>query len=104
KGSVIGLLVGGGIFYVIAVVSKGGMGGGDIKLMAMLGAMFGWKFVLMTIFIGSFTGSIYGLVLMAFKGKDRKTKVPFGPFLASASVIVLFYGRDILRIYLGLSE
>ncbi|MBF0537352.1 MAG: prepilin peptidase [Nitrospirae bacterium] len=102
--SVVGLLVGGGIFYVIAVVSKGGMGGGDIKLMAMLGAMFGWKYVLMTIFIGSLTGSIYGLALMVFKGKDRKTKVPFGPFLAAASVVALFYGRDMLMLYLGLSD
>ncbi|KJU83201.1 peptidase A24A domain-containing protein, partial [Candidatus Magnetobacterium bavaricum] len=104
KWSVIGLLTGGGIFYVIAVVSKGGMGGGDIKLMAMLGAMFGWKYVLMTIFIASFTGSVYGLALMVLAGKGRKTKVPFGPFLATASVIVLFYGRDMLMMYLGLSN
>ncbi|MBF0343260.1 MAG: prepilin peptidase [Nitrospirae bacterium] len=100
-GSVTGLLTGGGIFYIIAVVSKGGMGGGDIKLMAMLGAMFGWKYVLMTIFIGSFLGSVYGLALIALKGKDRKTKVPFGPFLAAAAAMVLFYGREMLELYLG---
>ncbi|MBF0606643.1 MAG: prepilin peptidase [Candidatus Magnetobacterium sp. LHC-1] len=104
KGSVIGLLVGGGMFYLIAVFSKGGMGGGDIKLMAMLGAMFGWKHALLVTFIGSFTGSVYGLALIVLAGKGRKTKVPFGPFLAGASVVALFYGRDILMLYLGVSD
>lgn len=99
--SLIGLFLGGGLFYVIAVVSRGGMGGGDIKMMAMVGAFMGWKAVLMVTFIGSLLGSIVGIFLMLIKGKDRKTKVPFGPFLAFGSIITLFFGGTILRWYLG---
>lgn len=99
--SLIGLFLGGGLFYIIAVVSRGGMGGGDIKMMAMVGAFMGWKAVLMVTFIGSLLGSIVGIFLMFIKGKDRKTKVPFGPFLAFGSIITLFFGGTILRWYLG---
>lgn len=99
--SIIGLFLGGGLFYLIALVSKGGMGGGDIKLMAMIGAFLGWKAVLMVTLIGSLTGSIVGIFLMIFKGKDRKTKIPFGPFLALGSIITLFFGSAILDWYLG---
>ncbi len=99
--SVIGLLLGGGLFYVIALVSRGGMGGGDVKMMAMVGAFTGWKAVLLTTFLGSLTGSLVGVFLMLFKGGTRKTKIPFGPFLALGAVISLFFGGDIIRWYLG---
>ncbi len=99
--SFIGLLLGGGLFYIIAIVSRGGMGGGDIKMMAMVGAFMGWKAVLLVTFIGSLLGSIMGIFLMLLKGKDRKTKVPFGPFLAIGSIITLFWGGAILKWYLG---
>jgi prepilin signal peptidase PulO-like enzyme (type II secretory pathway) len=97
--SLAGLLSGGGAFYAIAVLSKGGMGGGDIKMMAMVGALTGWKSVLLTTFLGSFTGAIAGLFLMIFKGKGRKTKIPFGPFLALGALITLFSGEEIFRWY-----
>jgi prepilin signal peptidase PulO-like enzyme (type II secretory pathway) len=97
--SVAGLLAGGGLFYTIAVLSKGGMGGGDIKMMAMVGALTGWKSVLLTTFLGSFTGAIAGLFLMVFKGKGRKAKIPFGPFLALGALITLFSGEEIFRWY-----
>ncbi|HAK88771.1 MAG TPA: prepilin peptidase [Nitrospiraceae bacterium] len=99
KNSVTGLLLGGGLFYLIAVLSRGGMGGGDIKMMAMVGAFMGWKAVFLTTFIGSLTGSIVGISLMVFKGKGRKTKIPFGPFLALGSLITLFFGGEIIRWY-----
>lgn len=102
KNSLTGLLLGGGLYFLIAVLSKGGMGGGDIKMMAMVGAFMGWKAVLLTTFLGSLTGSLVGIFLMAFKGKGRKTKIPFGPFLALGSIITLFYGGEILRWYLGI--
>ncbi|MCL4456239.1 MAG: prepilin peptidase [Nitrospirae bacterium] len=102
KNSIIGLLLGGGLFYLIAVLSRGGMGGGDIKMMAMVGAFMGWKAVFLTTFIGSLTGSIVGISLMVFKGKGRKTKIPFGPFLALGSVITLFFGGEIIRWYFTL--
>lgn len=101
KSSFIGFVMGGTIYYVIAIMSKGGMGGGDIKMMAMIGSFTGWKSVLMTTLIGSFTGSLFGLFLILFKGKGRKTKVPFGPFLAFGTIITLFYGQELLNFYLN---
>jgi len=99
KASVIGLLTGGGLFYAIAILSRGGMGGGDIKMMAMVGALMGWKSVLLTIFLGSLTGAVFGIFLMISQGKGRKTKIPFGPFLALGTVITLFYGQEIFSWY-----
>jgi leader peptidase (prepilin peptidase)/N-methyltransferase len=101
KSSIIGLLAGGGLFYAIAVLSKGGMGGGDIKMMGMVGALTGWKSVLLTTFLGSLTGAVFGVFLMIFRGKGRKTKIPFGPFLALGSVVALFFGQEILFWYLN---
>ncbi|GAB4415376.1 MAG: A24 family peptidase [Thermodesulfovibrionales bacterium] len=100
KEAIIGIMTGGGLFYIIAVLSRGGMGGGDIKMMAMVGAFMGWKAVLLTTFSGSLLGSIVGIFLMAFKGKGRKTRIPFGPFLSSGAIITLFYGQEILALYL----
>lgn len=96
-----GSALGFGLYYLIAVLSRGGMGGGDIKLMAMIGAFLGWKGVLMTTFAGSVLGSIIGVFLMTAKGKGRKTRIPFGPFLAVGALISLLAGREILHWYLG---
>lgn len=100
KASLIGAVAGGGLFYLVAVLSRGGMGGGDIKMMAMVGALMGWKSVLLTTFLGSLAGSLIGVFLMIFKGKGRKTKIPFGPFLALGTLITLFFGQEILLWYL----
>lgn len=99
KNSLAGLLFGGGLFYLIAVLSRGGMGGGDIKMMAMVGAFMGWKSIFLTTFIGSVTGSVVGIFLMIAKGKGRKSKIPFGPFLAIGALITLFFGNIILKWY-----
>lgn len=99
--SIIGFVVGGGIFYAVAVLSRGGMGGGDIKMMAMVGALMGWKAVLLTTFLGSLVGAVFGIFLMLFKGKGRKTKIPFGPFLSAGAIVTLFYGQEILYWYLA---
>lgn len=105
KGALIGLLSGGGMFYIIAVLShiilrQEAMGGGDIKMMAMVGAFLGWKSILFTTFSGSLLGSVIGIFLMTFKGRGRKAKIPFGPFLAAGAVLSLFYGQEILAFYL----
>jgi leader peptidase (prepilin peptidase)/N-methyltransferase len=97
--SLIGLFAGGGSFYLIAILSRGGMGGGDVKMMAMVGAFMGWKGVFLTTLVGSLTGSLVGIALMIFKGKGRKTKIPFGPFLAVGSLVTLFFGRMIIDWY-----
>lgn len=104
--SLIGMASGFVGFYLIAlagsaILKKEAMGGGDIKMMAMVGAVMGWKAVILTTFIGSLVGSIVGVVLMVFKGKNRHAKIPFGPFLAFGAVFTLFFSQDILFWYLG---
>jgi leader peptidase (prepilin peptidase)/N-methyltransferase len=101
KASVIGALGGFGLFYAVAVLSRGGMGGGDIKMMAMIGALMGWKAVLLTTFLGSLAGSVVGVFMILFKGKGRKTKIPFGPFLALGALLTLLWGQEVLRLYLN---
>lgn len=100
KASLVGFLTGGILFYAIAIVSRGGMGGGDIKMMAMVGSFMGWKSVLLTTFIGSLSGTLVGVFMIIFRGKGRKTKIPFGPFLSFGTLITLFYGQEILKLYL----
>jgi len=78
------------------------MGGGDIKMMAMVGALMGWKSVLLTTFLGSLFGAVWGIFLMVFKGSGRKSKIPFGPFLAAGAIITLFAGQEIFYWYMGL--
>ena len=101
--SIKGLLIGGGLFYAIAIISRGGMGGGDIKLIAMVGSFLGWKNVLLTIFLGSLFGSIVGIVLIILKKKNRKDMVPFGPFLSLGAIISIFYGRDLIYLWLTIT-
>lgn len=100
--SLIGILVGGGILYVIAVgyewiTKREGMGGGDIKLLAMLGAFFGWKSLLFIVLCSSLTGAIVGVTAMIIQGQDMKYAVPFGPFLALGAVAYFFFGDAFLR-------
>jgi len=101
--SVTGLLLGGGLFYAIAVLSevilkKEGMGGGDIKLVAMIGAFLGWRGMLLTILLASLSGSVIGLILIA-RGRDRSAPIPFGPFLSIGALIVLFFGDALFAWY-----
>lgn len=103
----IGLLVGGGILWLLAWASpylfgKEGMGGGDIKLLAMIGAFLGWKPALMTIMLGSFLGSFVGIALIAARVIKREDYIPFGPFLVCGAVVALFFGESILDWYQGL--
>jgi leader peptidase (prepilin peptidase)/N-methyltransferase len=103
----IGLLVGGGILWLLAWASpylfgKEGMGGGDIKLLAMIGAFLGWKPALMTIMVGSFLGSLVGITLIAARVIRREDYIPFGPFLVCGALVALFFGQSILDWYQGL--
>lgn len=106
RNSVAGLLIGGGLFILVAELGRrmagtDALGGGDIKLMAMIGAFMGWKAVLLTTFIGSVSGSLVGIFLILAKGKGGKSKIPFGPFLALGALVTLFYGNIILQWYWG---
>jgi leader peptidase (prepilin peptidase)/N-methyltransferase len=102
QASLSGAASGFGLFYAVALLSRGGMGGGDIKMMSMVGALMGWRAVLLTTFIGSLVGSVLGVFLMVAKGKGRKTKIPFGPFLAGGALLTLFLVQEIMEWYLGI--
>lgn len=91
-GSAIGIVVGGGLFFIVAegyhlMTGREGMGGGDIKLIAAIGAFMGWYPVLMVIFISSMLGSIYGIFAMIVLKKGRLTEIPFGPFISIAALL-----------------
>lgn len=101
--SFLGILIGGGILYAIAlgyelIAKREGMGGGDIKLLAMLGAFCGWKSLFFILFVSSLTGALIGITVMLLKGRDMKYAIPFGPFLSLGALIYLFWGTDLLRI------
>ncbi|WP_019413861.1 A24 family peptidase [Paenisporosarcina sp. TG20] len=100
--SVIGAAGGFGLLLLIAIVSKGGMGGGDIKLFAVIGLVLGLIPTLLTLFIAAFIGSIVGVIHLRRSKQGRKTPVPFGPSIALAAIIVYFYGSQMLDWYKNL--
>lgn len=77
--------------FAIALISRGGMGMGDVKFMAMIGAFLGWKGVFYVLFGASLVGSIGGLLYLYLTKQDRKTPIPFGPSMALAALIVYFF-------------
>ena len=98
--SFMGFLLGCGLFYLLAVLSNGGMGGGDIKYIAAAGAFVGWQKVLLIIFIGAVLGTFVGLFQIGFQKKTRKNIIPFGPLLSVATLITLFYGNLLIKLYI----
>ena len=104
--TILGILTGGGSLYAVAffyylLKKQEGMGGGDIKLLAMIGAATGIKGVIFTIFTGSLLGTVFGILLMLYtKVSDTKLKIPFGPFLSSGAILYIFYGQRLIQWYL----
>jgi len=104
----LGVLMGGGLLYAVAfgyyaVTKREGMGGGDIKLLAMIGAFLGWQSLLYVVFVSSLTGSLVGVAAMCKQKKGGQTRIPFGPFLAVAALSYLFLQQQIQglwRLYL----
>ena len=104
--SVIGFFMGGVLFFVIAYVGsvvfkKESMGGGDIKLAALLGAFLGWKGALVSFFLAFLSGAVIGAVVLLVSSKRDSTKVPFGPFLALGATCYIFFGEFLLEAYWG---
>jgi leader peptidase (prepilin peptidase)/N-methyltransferase len=91
--------VGGGVFFLVIVVSRGGMGGGDMKLGAMIGAFLGWKLTVLTIMLAVVSGGVVGVALLITGLRQRRDPVPFGPFLAASALVSLFWGDQIIRWY-----
>jgi leader peptidase (prepilin peptidase)/N-methyltransferase len=104
--SLIGLVIGGGSLLLVAWVyylltGTEGMGGGDVKLLAMIGAFLGWPAVPLTLFIASLSGSIIGIALMLKSGIGGKYALPFAPFLCLGAIVYLFFGSQILALYVS---
>jgi leader peptidase (prepilin peptidase)/N-methyltransferase len=96
---IIGFVLGGGIFLLIAMLTNGAMGGGDIKLMAVLGLFLGWKFVLILSLLSFVIGAVVSLILIVAKVKGPKDYIPFGPFIAISALIVIFFGAQMVQLY-----
>lgn len=102
--SLLGILIGGGTLLLVAwayqfFTGVEGMGGGDIKLLAMIGAFLGWPSIPVTLFIASLSGSVVGLIFMVRKGVDSKYALPFAPFLCLGALFHLFFGKMLIAIY-----
>lgn len=107
--SIIGVGLGGGILWLVAVLfrwlrKKEGMGFGDVKLLAMIGAFLGWRAVLLTLVLSSFVGAVAGYVALRLSGKDVREPIPFGPFLALGALVYMLGGDELVRWYLELGK
>lgn len=98
----LGFLIGGGLYLFLAIITKGGMGGGDIKLMAMLGLWLGTGGVLWVVLLSSNIGAVVSLLLMALKIKSRKDFIPFGPFIVVSALFVMLYQSQMTGWLFGL--
>lgn len=104
--SLIGLLIGGGVLWLIGEAyfrysGEEGMGGGDVKMLAMIGAFLGWKLVLVTLVLSSIAGSVLGLAIIAMKRGGMKYALPFGTFLALGALAASLIGDQIVTWYAG---
>lgn len=100
----LGILLGGGALYAVAFgyylfTRREGMGGGDIKLLAMIGAFLGWQSLLYVIFASSLTGSLVGIFAMVRQRKGGQTRIPFGPFLALGAISYLLMQEQIMTVW-----
>ncbi len=107
--SLLGIVVGWGslalVFYgYLWLTGREGMGGGDAKLLAMMGGFLGLQAVPFIIFVSSLAGSIIGLTIMAVQRKDRHLAIPFGPYLAIGALVYLFIGPQLIQWYLRLGR
>ncbi|MGH7774490.1 MAG: prepilin peptidase [Candidatus Binatia bacterium] len=103
--SLLGIVLGGGFLLLVAwayefFTGTEGMGGGDVKLLAMIGAFLGWTSIPLALFFASLIGSVVGLVLMLRKGVGGKYALPFAPFLCFGALFHLFFGKELIRFYL----
>ena len=106
RDSLIGMLIGGGVLWLIGEAyfrysGEEGMGGGDVKMLAMIGAFLGWKLVLVTLVLSSVAGSVLGLAIIAVKRGGMKYALPFGTFLALGALAASLIGERIVTWYAG---
>ena len=99
--ALLGMLIGFAVLLLIALLSNGGMGGGDVKLLAVLGVALGVKLVMLSLFFAILYGAAAGLLFMAIGLMKKRQPIPFGPFLALGALTSYFYGEQIVNWYFG---
>ena len=109
RDAVIGTLIGGGVLWAIGEAyyrysGQEGMGGGDVKMLAMIGAFLGWKLVLVTLVLSSVAGSVIGMLVIAAKRGDMKYALPYGTFLALGALAASIVGDQIVAWYAGMYD
>lgn len=88
------------LLLLIAYVSKGGMGGGDVKLFAVIGFVLGWKLMLLSFMLSTFYGAFFGILAMALRLVKRRQPIPFGPFIALGTLTAYFFGTQLIEQYI----
>lgn len=100
-GAVVGYFILWSVYWLFKIVTgKEGMGYGDFKLLAAIGAWFGWQLIPAVILLSSVLGAVIGIGLIVFRGKKGNTAIPFGPFLALGGIAALFFGQELASFYL----
>ena len=107
RDALLGAILGAGMLFLVAEVylrlrKVEGLGMGDVKMMGMVGAFVGWKGVLLTLFLGSLSGTLVGLVVMASSKADLRTKLPFGTFLGMGAIATVYFGEPLIGWYTSL--
>lgn len=107
RDALIGILAGGGVLWLIGeayyrYAGEEGMGGGDVKMLAMIGAFLGWQLVIVTLVFSSIAGAVIGLAVIAIRRGGMKYALPYGTFLSVAALVASLYGEQIVRWYTGL--
>ena len=100
-GAAAGYLILWSVYWLFKIIKgKEGMGYGDFKLLAAIGAWFGWQLIPAVILLSSVLGAVIGIALILFRGKSSETAIPFGPFLALGGIAALFFGQQLASFYL----
>ena len=105
--SIIGIIGGGGTLFLVGLIyekltGKQGMGGGDVKLLAMIGAWMGWRSLPFVLLVSSLTGAIIGSIFLLMAGKGYRVRIPFGPFLSLGALFYIFFGPQLTNWYINL--
>jgi leader peptidase (prepilin peptidase) / N-methyltransferase len=98
--SLLGAITGFALLLIIALISKGGMGMGDVKLYAVLGFVLGFKLVLLSFFLSILFGAVIGGFALLFKIVKSRQPIPFGPFIAAGTLTAYYWGLDLINLYL----
>jgi len=105
--SLIGIVLGGGFLLLVGIAfekitGREGMGMGDVKMLAMIGAWMGWKSLLFIVLLASLAGSVIGGAMLLLSRRGARARIPFGPFLALGTLLYFFFGGELTRWYFGL--